>query len=290
MAKPKKNKNKKKKKKAQRSTSPSSGASDSKKQDQITSTVREIPSVKEGYYKSWVQIEGLWFELKIHDEKRRNSRISVGPHSINMRVPVQLPTEAKNVEVHRLWEAAQEEVKKNWDYYARYAPPKHYDGQIIEIFPLEMRLNIIRRPVQTEQIELVHKQLYVYVDSRKQKGLEDYTISELMAGLFAKMYRPVAENWVYELNQAYFNVSVGRVTLRNNMTRWGSCSSKGNISLAVSLLLAPKEIREYIIIHELAHLQESNHSPNFWQLVEKADPNYREHEAWLKENGHTLKF
>lgn len=284
----KKGKNNKNKKKARENYTPS--PSREKPSPPEAETREEADAIEETYYKNWIEVEGLWFELKIHDEKRVTCRVSIRPHSINVRLPVHLSAEERDAEIKNVWTVVQEKVTKNWDYYSRYAPPKHYDGQMVEVYPLEARLNIIRQALEADRIELTAGQLFVFVDSRKKEGLVDHSISRLIADLFAKTHRPVAEMWVHDLNQAHFKQQVGRVTLRNNMTRWGSCSKKGNISLAVSLLLAPQKIRDYVIIHELAHLSEPNHSSGFWRLLEQVDPNYREHEAWLQKNGHTLKF
>ena len=83
-------------------------------------------------------------------------------------------------------------------------------------------------------------------------------------------------------------VSYGRITIRNQKTRWGSCSSKGNLNFNCLLMLAPPEIRDYVVVHELAHRKEMNHSPRFWKEVEKVLPDYRQRVSWLKKNGPEL--
>jgi len=90
------------------------------------------------------------------------------------------------------------------------------------------------------------------------------------------------------LNKKHFNKNINNVTLKNIDSKWGSCSSEGNISLSTKILLAPDDIIEYIIIHELAHLVEPNHSDNFWILVKGIIPNYEEKINWLKENSSKL--
>lgn len=80
-------------------------------------------------------------------------------------------------------------------------------------------------------------------------------------------------------------VSYGRITIRNQRTRWGSCSSQGNLNFNCLLLRAPQEVLEYVVVHELCHRKEMNHSPKFWAEVERVLPNYRESKRWLKENG-----
>jgi predicted metal-dependent hydrolase len=83
-------------------------------------------------------------------------------------------------------------------------------------------------------------------------------------------------------------VQYGRITIRNQKTRWGSCSSKGNLNFNCLLMLAPPEVLDYVIVHELCHRKEMNHSPRFWSEVAKVIPDYKKHEKWLKTEGTRL--
>jgi predicted metal-dependent hydrolase len=83
-------------------------------------------------------------------------------------------------------------------------------------------------------------------------------------------------------------VTVGRVTIRNQRTRWGSCSAKGNLNFNCLLMLCPENVRDYVVVHELCHRLEMNHSPRFWADVEAVLPDYREPKRWLRENGGDL--
>lgn len=87
---------------------------------------------------------------------------------------------------------------------------------------------------------------------------------------------------------AIIGVTVGRITIRNQKTRWGSCSSKGNLNFNCLLMLCPEEIRDYVVVHELCHRKELNHSPRFWNEVARVMPDYAQHRKWLKENGGSL--
>ena len=83
-------------------------------------------------------------------------------------------------------------------------------------------------------------------------------------------------------------VDCGRVTIRCQHTRWGSCSTKGNLNFNCLLMLAPPEVIDAVIVHEVCHLQEMNHSPRFYALVLSLCPDYRTRDGWLKENGRLL--
>ncbi|MBO6827487.1 MAG: M48 family metallopeptidase [Sneathiella sp.] len=83
-------------------------------------------------------------------------------------------------------------------------------------------------------------------------------------------------------------VAPGRVTLRDQKTRWGSCSSRGNLNFSWRLILTPPPVLDYVVVHELAHLEHLHHGPEFWALVAAHMPSYSEHQVWLKENGGKL--
>jgi len=83
---------------------------------------------------------------------------------------------------------------------------------------------------------------------------------------------------------ARLGLTYNRILIRGQKTRWGSCSYKGNLSFNWKLIMAPETVIDYVIIHELAHLKEMNHSKRFWELVAEHCPQWREHKKWLKDH------
>ena len=101
-------------------------------------------------------------------------------------------------------------------------------------------------------------------------------------------YRREARRRIEE-RAAYFaekmGVDYGRIAIKAAKTRWGSCSAKGNLNFHWKLILMPPAVLDYVVVHELAHRIEMNHSPRFWAQVERILPDYRERRKWLKEKG-----
>ncbi|MDW7674282.1 MAG: M48 family metallopeptidase [Bacillota bacterium] len=84
-------------------------------------------------------------------------------------------------------------------------------------------------------------------------------------------------------------VEYNRVLIKDQKTRWGSCSNKKNLNFSWRLIMAPSEVLEYVVVHEICHLVYMNHSRDFWQLVAKLFPDYQQQRKWLRDYGQTLK-
>lgn len=114
----------------------------------------------------------------------------------------------------------------------------------------------------------------VRVRRRRISGVKEYRKLKQQAHL-------VVHEHLARLNQVY-SFSFNRVCVKNHKSRWGSCSKKGNLNFNYKIIHLPLELAEYIVAHELCHLQELNHSPRFWVLVAKAVPDYKARRRKLK--------
>ncbi|MBQ7599128.1 MAG: M48 family metallopeptidase [Clostridia bacterium] len=104
-----------------------------------------------------------------------------------------------------------------------------------------------------------------------------------LADRAARVIPPKVEHYAKLMNIEY-----GRITIRAQKTRWGSCSSKGNLNFNVLLMLAPDEVLDGVIVHELSHRKHMNHSKDFYDEILKVYPEYHKHDKWLKTHGHAL--
>lgn len=106
-----------------------------------------------------------------------------------------------------------------------------------------------------------------------------------------KWYRKIAAQWIGERAMFYagmMQVSFSEIHIKDQKSRWGSCSGLSNLNFSFRLMLAPEAVAEYVVIHELCHLRYMDHSQNFWQMVETFCPDYKVRKKWLAEHGNEL--
>jgi len=140
---------------------------------------------------------------------------------------------------------------------------------------------VIRKDIAPE-VKMIDDRLFITVpdDSRQ-------TLVQALEGWYRLEAAKVIKERAMEIGRQ-LNLQFNRIIIRNQKTRWGSCSRLKNLNFNWRLIMAPVQVIDYLIIHEVAHLAEMNHSSRFWKLVEKFCPDYKLHHKWLKENGPTL--
>ena len=235
--------------------------------------------------------QNLPVPIKMIIESRKGARISLQKKQIILRIPKQMSLKQKNEVAEKLIDWAEKTIRD-----------KHlYTKTQTYLFDSNDTVQIMGQPYQLQQKEILGERGYIHISKSQQTikisypmhGFDDQTsknewLQKLLAkGLNQYFHSEIAER-VKILNEKHFNVAFNQVKLRYTHTRWGSCSSSGNISLSTKLLLVPPIVRDYVIIHELAHRLEMNHSDRFWALVEKAMPDYRIHLNWLKIQGNNI--
>ena len=159
------------------------------------------------------------------------------------------------------------------------------DGRLIVRAPLRLSEARINRFVE-EKSQWILKNLEKIQQRETAKG----SVKKLSPSEKKQFQEKACQ--VFPARVAYYakktGVTYGRITLRQQKTRWGSCSAAGNLNFNWLLILAPPEVLDYVVVHELCHRKEMNHSDAFWKEVETVLPDYREQKRWLKENGWKL--
>lgn len=159
------------------------------------------------------------------------------------------------------------------------------DGKVIVYAPLYTDISEIERFLSVNRA-LIEKKLSESIRQR-----EEAEKAGILSDGDIKALTREAKNIIPEKVRHYaqiIGVDYGSITIRCQKTRWGSCSSKGNLNFNCLLMLAPDEVIDSVIVHELCHLKEMNHSKRFYEAVYKAYPEYDKCNKWLKENGQVI--
>ncbi len=155
---------------------------------------------------------------------------------------------------------------------------------------------IVRAPYFTGEEEIRHftERHLGWIERQRERAYEmsiKKTRSEVLSETELKALAAAAKK-DFPARAAYYSEIIGvryeKVTIRHQKSKWGSCSSKGNLSFNCLLMLAPENVRDYVVVHELCHRKQMNHSPAFWTEVRKTLPDYEDAKRWLKEHGAEL--
>ncbi|HEY2354894.1 MAG TPA: M48 family metallopeptidase [Gaiellaceae bacterium] len=147
----------------------------------------------------------------------------------------------------------------------------------------------VPRSVSQDAVERVLRDRREWIEEQRRRqvprlGLERRAVSESAARAEARdLVSALADEEAKRLGVAYLRIRIG-----GQRTLWGSCSPGGTLSFNWRLVLAPVAVLDYVVVHEVCHLREPNHSKRFWALVEERRPHWREQRAWLREHGPEL--
>lgn len=227
----------------------------------------------------------------IVEKGRYNARASVTQKALIIRVPAHVSEAERTKMIKGMVQWAEKLYAKKPASFAHFRKAELASAYTFEIRDKQYLINVDAHELKSHRINFVADgQLEVHLNTEDARAENGEIIAKLLAKFFAGVYLPEVAHRVHELNAAHFQRPINHVKLSDTYSRWGSCSHKGNINLATRLLLAPPEVMDAVIIHELAHLVEQNHSSRFWAQVERALPNYKEYDVWLKKHGKELLF
>ena len=149
--------------------------------------------------------------------------------------------------------------------------------------PTFENINYLGRPLKL--VQLHGKQEYAQVSFTRDKIIISTHNTERTGQLLKEWYLREAKELISRKIAVFserIGVNYNKVVVKNVKTRWGSCSRLGNLNFNWKLIMAPEEVVDYVIIHELCHLKRMDHSSSFWKLVQKYSPDYNMHRKWLK--------
>lgn len=212
--------------------------------------------------------------------KRRNLTITVERDS---SVVVHAPTGLSDEKIRQMVESKRRWIHEKTQHPQKYKGMPHPPGK--ELVSGESALYLGRQyriEVVKKDLSEVHFQqrflIPVSKEGERQESLKEWYIQKAKEKIIPRVKRHARE----------LGVDVAGIKIVDNRYRWGSCTPKDNVNFNWRLIKAPMFVIDYVIIHELAHLIESNHTPRFWNIVRTQAPNMDKAREWLKENGGLL--
>ncbi len=241
------------------------------------------------------EVNGVALPVKYYKELgRRSMRISFGKKAILYRVPLEL-TRLPGKE-QEMWdwfkESIEKQIRKDPSLLHKYQTKSYTHGEDYHVGQRHYILSISEKGSRKSlRGQIVGDIIYIEIPLGLEYEARNKTIKKLLSRVIAKDFYPHIVRRVYELNQQFYQLpNIKSISLKYNTSNWGSCSTSGNINLSTRLFFAPPAVIDYVIIHELAHFIEHNHSHRFWAKVAEAMPDYKVYEDWLDEHGSECDF
>jgi len=206
-------------------------------------------------------------------------RIDVDIHGVTVVIPESEEAQPSELlEQNAVWIL---EKKQKYDSYRADIPDRNY--QEGEKFPfLGDKCEVV---VESRSSSTVEDSVFRLAEHH----VKDTSVKRALETLYRRKAREVFEERADHF-AGQMGVEYEQIEVRRQKTKWGSCSTTGTLGLNWRLMMTPREIVDYIVIHELAHLREPNHTDDFWSLVAEYDPAYEKHARWLEENSAQLIF
>ena len=215
--------------------------------------------------------------------RARVVRIDVSPDGVEVVVPDRFPEREVESFVREKEAWIERTLRRFADSELEYPRPRLGHGGELPYLGERLALRVRREPGRSRpHVKRIGGELHAALPPRA-----------ALADALERWYRRRARAELpprLDAACARAGLSYERLSIRGQRTRWASCSSSGTMSFNWRLLLAPEEIVEYVVEHEVAHLEVPDHSPRFWALLESRSSEWREHEAWLRRHGHALRL
>jgi len=228
------------------------------------------------------------FEIKLRGKKlkynvRRSKRASRSRIDIDLKgITVVIP-EGKDLDPEEFLREKKDWVlEKYWkieDYLARIPEWNFEEGEKFPLLDKELTI----RYSENEKSRINNEEIIIPRNDCASSP------KDTIESLYRKKAKDIFRKKISKYEDS-FSKSFNKLYVRDQKTKWASCSAKNNISFNWRLLLGPEDVLEYVVVHELIHLEEPNHSRKFWRRMEEILPDYRERRKWLKDNSPELVF
>jgi len=211
-------------------------------------------------------------------ESKRASRISLMANINGFFLTV--PVNSNEAKLNIFLQNKKDWISKTYNYYKRFNSnfgKKYDDNLYIYYLGQKYTVNLVKDVVNNVIISSSINKISFHLMNKKnyKKYIKNWYLRQ----------SSIIINERITILSTLMNVRYNKIKIKDNSSRWGSCSSKGNLNFSLYLVAFPMDIIDYVIIHELAHLKEFNHSKKFWEIVMKMDQNYKQKICYLKKYG-----
>jgi hypothetical protein len=235
-------------------------------------------------YRANIYASGLELPVDIVLERRLDTRFGITGRRISLRLPIGTSPEHMREQLTRLQSWVQEQFYKRPVLREPFVGKQFKTGDVLVVGKRQYILELDLQDRVTHTARLIGNTISLQVSAHATEAQKSKSIKTLLSRVVAGDFLPEISNRVLDWNDRTFRQPIKSINLKYNHSNWGSCSAHGNVNLSTRLLFAPDDVQDYVILHELAHLVELNHSDRFWALVQRYMPDYLEKEKWLKVN------
>ncbi len=237
------------------------------------------------------QTENLPVPVKIIVESRNSSRVSLGKDAVIVRLPKHISIVEKEKMVKQFLDWAKRTIHEKQYYQEHKLSVEYYQNKQLSIFGKAFWIHLYFTEENKNKLSYRgDEHLHIYLNGQQPDKKQVQEIQRFLLRFSERYFLKSMQERVLYWNEFYFKERIEKIVLKHTISSWGSCTVQRKITLSTKLLLMPLPVIDYVIVHELAHLKEMNHSPKFWKQVENAQPDYKVHRKWLKENGNHVQF
>ena len=231
----------------------------------------------------------LQYQLR-RSERAKKTRIVVSETKIEVVAPIKVSEQRIKhfVDMQRDWiETALKRVQQRARTIHALAPVNYVDSVTVPYHGQQIPLALKTTSARYPKVQLLPEQQFlVYLPQSQTENSSD-SIKLALENWMKQQARLQAQSYINHHSQRY-QLHPRSLRIKTQKSRWGSCGPRNDINLNWLLLLAPPVVMEYVVVHELCHIQHKNHSQDFWQLVAAHMPDYLEYRRWLKLHGTSL--
>lgn len=235
-------------------------------------------------YHASIHAGGLEIPVDITLERRRDTRFGLTGKRATLRIPAGVQPDFVRMQLQKLQDWVNEVFQKKPVMRQPFERKTYQTGDVLTVGVRQYRLDVQLETRATHTARLIGDTIHLQLSDKATPHHLQKSIKTLLSRVVAGDFYPEIHRRVLDWNDRTFRQHIKSVNLKYNHSNWGSCSAHSNVNLSTRLLFAPEPVQDYVILHELAHLVELNHSDRFWSLVAFHMPDYPEKERWLKVN------